>query len=194
MYARVLTSILLSFAIGQAFADGPSAPPKNASELSKALTGLSDACTTKATEFASADQVAIFQQSEDRKTAQLQIEMDTRVYGVGHGRSETSQHMIDLMQAQSQQESQAATDFGVKASDEDKQVSACTDSAEESGKALYSAFKSSRKKKDKMDEANAVMTAWLVEIKSITKGTPKGSAEASAAWQSSKAHAELEAL
>jgi hypothetical protein len=45
-----------------------------------------------------------------------------------------------------------------------------------------------------MDEANAAMTAWLVEIKSITKRTPKGSAEASAAWQSAMAHAELEAL
>lgn len=194
MQKRVIALILMFFVAQQAVADTLPAAPKSVSELSTSLSSLSDACSAKAAEFGSADHLAIFQSGLDQQLADQKIRNDTELYGVGHGRQATTEHMLELMKEQADKDVEAGKQLTDKMEDETHQVTVCTTSAEDNGKALYSAFKASRKKNQKMDEANTLMTAWLVEIKSITKQTPKGSDEASAAWQTAKAHAELEAL
>lgn len=194
MHKRIFMLILLAVVAQQAVADAPPATPKSVSELSTSLSSLSEACSAKAADFASADHMAIFQSGLDRQLADQQIRSDTQVYGVGHGNRETSMHMLDLMKEQADKDAEASKQLADKMEDETKQVTACIKSAEDNGKALYSGFKSSRRKNQKMDEANSLMTAWLVNLKTISKQTPKGSDEASTAWQSAKAHAELEAL
>lgn len=194
MHKRIFTLILLAFVAQQAVADAPPATPKSVSELSTSLSRLSEACSAKAADFASADHMAIFQSRLDRQSADQEIRNDIQLYGRVHGNRESTTHMLDLMQEQHDKDADASKQLADKMGDETNQVTACITSAEDNGKALYSGFKSSRRKNQKMDEANSLMTAWLVNIKTISKQTPKGSDEASTAWQSAKAHAELEAL
>jgi hypothetical protein len=194
MQKRFIAIILLSFVAQQAVADTPPATPKSLFDLSTSLSSLSDACSAMASEFNSADHTAIFQSDLDRQLADQKIRNETDLYRMGHGGQETSAHMLDLMQQQADRDAEASKQLSSKMADETNQITACTSTAEEKGKALFSAFKASRKKNQKMDEANSLMTAWLVEVKAITKATPKGSDEANAAWQSAKAHAELESL
>jgi ABC-type transporter Mla subunit MlaD len=102
--------------------------------------------------------------------------------------------MLDRIKEQADNDAEASKQLAAKMEDETNQVTACITSAEENDKALYSGFKSSRRKNRKMDEANSLMTAWLVNVKTISKQTPKGSDEASTAWQRAKTNAELDAL
>lgn len=194
MHKPVFVLILSSLVAQHAAAGASPTPPKSLSELSASLNSLSDECSAKAADFASADQRAISQSAADRQLAALQIRADTQVYGVSHGHRETTEYMLDRMKAQADNDAEASKQLGDKIEDEAKQVTACITSAEEHGKALYSDFKSSRRKNQKMDDANSLMTAWLVNLKTISKRTPKGSDEASTAWQSAKARAELDGL
>lgn len=194
MHKRIITLILLAFVAQQAVADARPAAPKSVSELSASLSSLSEACSAKAAEFGAADHMAIFQSGLDRKLADQKIRNDTELYGIGHGSRNTSMHMLELMKEQADKDSELSKQLADKMEDETNQVTACITSAEDNGKALYSGFKSSRRKNQKMAEANSLMTAWLVNLKTISKETPKGSDEADTAWQSAKAHAELESL
>jgi hypothetical protein len=194
MRKHTLILTLLAFVAQQAVADAPPAAPKSVSELSASLSSLSEACSATAADFASADHEAIFKSGEDRQLAALQIRTDTQVYGVSHGNRETTEYMVDRMKAQADSDAEASKQLAAKMEDEANQVTACITSAEDHGKALYSGFKTSRRKNQKMDEANSLMTAWLVNLKTISKQTPKGSDEARTAWQGAKAHAELDGL
>ena len=194
MHKGIFILILSSFVAQQAFADAPPTIPKSVSELSASLSSLSEACSAKAADFASSDHRAISQSAADRQLAALQIRSDTQVYGVGHGNRETTEYMMDRMKTQADTDAEASKQLAGKMGDETNQVTACIASAEDSGKALYLGFKKARGKNQKMDEANSLMTAWLVNLKTISKQTPKGSDEASTAWQRAKAKAELDAL
>lgn len=194
MRKRIFTLTFLAFVAQHAVADAPPAAPKSVSELSTSLSRLSDECSAKAADFASTDHTAIYQSDLDRQLAAQQIRSDTQVYGVGHGNRETAEYMMDRMKTQADNDAEASKQLADKMEDETKQVMACITSAEDNGKALYSGFKKTRRKDQKMDQANSLMTAWLVSLKTISKQTPKGSDEASTAWQKARANAELDAL
>jgi hypothetical protein len=194
MHKSTFAFVLLTFVGQQVVADALPTAPKSVADLSTSLSTLSEACSAKAAEFGSADRMFIFQSGLDRQLADQKIHNDTELYGIGHGRDQTTMHMLDLMKEQADKDAESSKQFAEKAEDETNQVMACLTSAEDNGKALYSRFKSSRRKNQRMDEANSLMTAWLVNLKSITKQTPKGSDEANTTWQSAKAHAELESL
>lgn len=194
MRKRIFVLTFLAFVAQHAVADAPPAAPKSMSELSTSLSRLSDECSAKAADFAFTDHKAIYQSELDRQSAALQIRTDTQVYSVGHGNRETTEYMMDRMKTQVDNDAEASKRLAVKMEDETNQVAACITSAEDNGKALYSSFKKTRRKNQKMDEANSLMTAWLVNLRTISEKTPKGSDEASTAWQTAKANAELNAL
>ena len=73
-------------------------------------------------------------------------------------------------------------------------VSGCVAQALDQGKTMYTTFKRSKRSNKDADEANAVMTTWVVNTQTISLGTPQGTNESKNEWQKAKAHADLEAL
>lgn len=163
-------------------------------DLARALDDARDPCAQQAQRAAQDASTANFKASLDLKTAQMQAEMDARVYGVGHGRRETREFLLDRMHGNSvaaTKEMQRISD-GLGAINLDVQV--CLAVARTKGKAEYSAFKADKRHKSDMPEADSLMTAWLTNIGEIDIDHPQGGESSLAAWKSARAHAELSAL
>lgn len=168
--------------------------PASVQDLADALTSSRDACVQQASQAASTASTANFKAGLDLQNAQLQAEMDARVYGVGHGRRETSEYLLDRMQqanAASAAETQRIAD---QLKTDSHAVLLCVDAAKAHGKSLYSAFKADKRHHRDMPEAEALMTAWLTNMAEVTSGQPQGGDASLAAWKTAKAHAEVAGL
>lgn len=168
--------------------------PASVQDLADALTSSRDACVQQASQAASTASTANFKAGLDLQNAQLQAEMDARVYGVGHGRRETSEYLLDRMQqanAASAAETQRIAD---QLKTDSHAVLVCVDAAKAHGKNLYSAFKAEKRHHRDMPEAEALMTAWLTNMAEVTSDQPQGGDASLAAWKTAKAHAEVAGL
>ena len=147
-----------------------------------------------AAELRSADETAAFKRGLERQAASQRIRNDTDLYRLRHGNSQSSSYMLEQMKAQNEREAESAKQMFDKMEEGTKQVGACIKTAEENGKSLYSAYKNSGLRNLKIDDATSLMTAWLANIRSVSKQTPNGTDETKAAWQTAKARAELSGL
>ena len=175
-------------------ASEPAKSPRTVSELSNSLESVSSSCSSMAAAFKSEDSLASYQSDSDRRLSNLKIRLDTDVYRVGHGSAQTTMYMAQRMKEQAEKEAEASNQLAARMADHSNQVSACISTAEDHGKSFYSAFKKSNAKNKQIDQATALMTVWLVNLKSISTQEPKGSKEADAAWQNAKTRAELDSI
>lgn len=163
-------------------------------ELSVALSQKRDACAQLAQDASNKADAAFLQVDLDRDTAHRQVEMDTDVYSVGHGRSQTTEFMLQKMReaaAASAEQSQRVAD---QVSIDRRAVEQCVSDALAAGKAEFSTFKANKKHKQNLPEAESLMTAWIANSSEISIGKPQGSPETLASWKSAKAHAEVSSL
>lgn len=191
-----ISSAALVFA---AFAIAPLAiasagAPKNNSELAASLSGISGECNAKALDFSIIESKDRNQRELDRLLNKQKIQNDVQLYAIGHGHQQTEEHMIDLMQQQAQQDISEARQDAARYADESTQIIACVQSAENAGKETYAAFKKAHRKKEMSDEASSLMTAWLVNLKTVSVAFPNGSNDTRTPWQDAKTHAEIGAL
>lgn len=167
------------------------AQPVNVSGFAAELSTLRDACADKAKEASQAYSSAQFQASLDAQTAVDQAEMDARVYGVGHGRRETSEFLASRLQENQLKAVDKAGEISNKLASDAKDVAACVSDAEQKGKSLYASYKSGLKHKKGAEEAESLVTAWLTNLKEIDTDHPNGSEATDAAWKTAKSHAEI---
>ncbi len=168
--------------------------PSNSVQLAKALGDQRQTCESLASELAKNDRLEEFQRGLDSKLAMQQLQNDVSLYSIRHGRNQSNQYMLDLMDQKlkkDREDSSKAADLRVERS---AKVADCISSGLEAGKATYGDFKKGKRPKKDADEAAVLMTSWVVNMESISLQTPEGSTESKAEWQKAKAHAELEAL
>lgn len=176
---------------------GPARPSDSVTtvqDLSVALGQKRDACANLAQEASNKADAAFLQVDLDRDTARRQVEMDANVYGIGHGRSQTTEFMIQKMReaaAASEEQTKRVSD---QVTSYRHEVEQCVSDALVAGKALFSTFKLDKKHKKSLPEAETLMTAWIANSSEISIGKPQGSPETLAVWKSAKAHAEVSSL
>ncbi|TAM57205.1 MAG: hypothetical protein EPN49_15810 [Rhodanobacter sp.] len=161
-------------------------------DLSASLSGLRDTCANQASSASSAEADAQFKSVQDLKTAKFKVQMDSQVYGIGHGSRETRDYMLQQMQSAQQNFEAQSDSIAAKGKSDASDVLACVADAEQKGKALYSDFK--KRNKHAASAAESLMTAWLANVDEITFDTPNGSSSTAEAWKTAKTRAELDAL
>lgn len=170
------------------------APPASVQDLASALAAPRDACAQQAQRAASDANTANYKAGLDLQNAQLQAELDARVYSVGHGRTETRDFLLERTR-QTNADSIATTQrIADKLHADSQAVLACVADAKAQGKNLYSTFKADRRHRRDMPEAEALMTAWLTNVAEISTDQPQGSDESLAGWKKAKAHTEVAGL
>lgn len=186
-----ITACILLFSISGAAA---ASPPSTVQDLATALAAPRDACAQQAQRAASAASTANYKAGLDLQNAQLQAELDARVYSVGHGRRETRDFLLERTR-QTNADSIAATQrIADKLQADSQAVLACVADAKVQGKNLYSAFKADKRHHRDMREAEALMTAWLTNVGEISTNQPQGGDESLASWKKAKAHTEVAGL
>jgi hypothetical protein len=110
---------------------------------------------------------------------------------MGRGRSETTYYQIDRMKEDNKADADADKQLSMQRNEGSAMVSDCVEKAIEKGKNLYSAAK---RGKNFQESASNLMTAWLVNTKSISFYSPNGSPESDNDWKKAKAAAELSGL
>lgn len=164
------------------------------SGLATSLTAGRDACALQAKDASTAAATANFKASLDLQGAQAQAEMDARVYGIGHGRRETRNFLIDRLQQATQASIAESAQIADKLAADSEAVKSCVATAEAKGKAEYSAFKANKRHGKQLPEAEALMTAWLTNVGEIDVGHPQGGDASLAAWNTAKVHVEIAGL
>lgn len=183
--------MILAFAvIGTASAD----VPKNANALATQAGALRDACTSLAAKHSSSESTEQFRRRLDGQEAEQRMRNEVSLYAIGHGRNQANQYALDLMR-QNLEADKAGSDAAMQVSRErSDEVASCVTNALASGKDVYAAFKKSKRPKAEADEANALMTSWVVNVESISLRDPEGTEETKNAWQRAKSQVELNAL
>jgi len=161
----------------------PYAGPANAAALAGALDALSGTCSQTASRHAAEEHSAAFQVELNERLDEQKARNDVEVYRIGHGRRETEQYMVERLAEDSKKHTDAALATGERIRSEQAGVATCVTSAEADGKALFAAFKQSRKKNENVDEAIAVMTAWLTNVHTIAMASPNGTDAEHSAWE-----------
>lgn len=171
-------------------------PAKSASlsGLSTQLASLRDSCAQQAQDAKSKFSSATFKHKLQLNNDRTQVEMDVRVYAVGHGRRETEQYLLDRTQ-QSLDASNARTkEISDQLASDSAAVAACLEKSEADGKLAYTSFKADPKNKKKYEAAGDLAASWLANLRSISTDQPQGNAESAQAWNSAKAKAELDSM
>jgi hypothetical protein len=178
-----------------AIAGEPRAATKtNLADLASVLQDQRDICAKLAADAKRTYSLAQYQSGLDRQTAALKAEMDARVYGVGHGRRETTAFYLDKMQqatsAQDAKDKEVSDAFAA----DTKSVAQCVSDIEQKGKASYVAFKQKHADKLMRSQAESLMTAWLANVGEISADSPDGGDATFGAWKEAKARAEVSSL
>jgi hypothetical protein len=74
-----------------------------------------------------------------------------------------------------------------------QKVAQCVTDAVQQGKTDYVTFKTHARKAD-LAEAEALMTAWLTNVREISTNSPEGGSDSAAAWKAAKSHAEVASM
>jgi len=122
-----------------------------------------------------------------------QLRNDVELYGIGHGRQNTRQYMLDSMERQARLDSEAVDQGIVVSKQRDAEVATCISEAVPKGKAAYAAFKKGKRAAADLALASNLMTSWLVNIETISPGEPEGTDDSNEAWKRAKAEIELSA-
>lgn len=165
-----------------------------AGKLATKLDEIREPCSTDASKRANENSIAAYKEKLAAGTARLDIEMDAKVYAVGHGSRETTQYMLERYRQNAEDDKAKAEARAEKSRQDAKAVALCIAEAEASGKSIYVGFKGGKRTKAMLDEANSVMTTWLVNIRTITLDAPKGSDQSKSDWEKAKTQAELGSL
>jgi hypothetical protein len=158
--------------------------------LAESLEGIGKKCHDLASEYGSANKSELFKAELDEKLESQRMRNDVDVYSVGHGRQQTTQYMLSRMQQQAEAAANASSQRAAVFEQRAKEVESCTVSAAAEGKALYA----SRPAKAKTASASDLMSAWLVNIESVTSQWPDGRDESRQVWEREKSRAELDSL
>jgi hypothetical protein len=175
-------AILLMFA--------SSANAQGIGELAKTLDGIGSKCHDMASEFRSAESSEDLKRDLDQRLEDQRLRNEVQLYSVGHGRQQTSRYMLELMQLQAQSRADAAAELSKVRAKRVEDVAACIVDAVSKGKSAYAA----RPQKARTPSATDLMSAWVVNIESVTIAEPYGSDASWQAWQREKSKAELDAL
>jgi hypothetical protein len=194
MKKRLLLVLALALSAEQAISKQPVAIPGKVSDLSTLLNKLGDACSSKASDFERTDSLQQSLMEIDASSRAQKVNMDTQLYGMSHGTQQTEDYQLTLIQKKADDNSAAQSEDTKRIVDEAKQLGACLQSAEVDGKSAYTSFKNDRNNKSVMESATSLMTAWLVNLKTISIHHAKGSDETRPLWQAAKARAELDSL
>ncbi|MGN6234979.1 hypothetical protein [Dyella sp.] len=188
---------LLPIALVVAFFAAPSIASEHSAglaELSVALSAKRDACAQMAQTASNKADAAFLQVDLDRDTARRQVEMDTDVYRVGHGNSQTTDYMLQRMREAADASAQQTERVAAQVAADRKAVKQCVADALLAGKGQFSAFKADKKHKSQLAAAETLMAAWLANSGEITIGKPQGSPETLAAWKAAVARVEVSSL
>lgn len=158
--------------------------------LAKTLDGIGSRCQDMASEFRSAESTEDLKRDLDQRLEDQRLRNEVQLYSIGHGRQQTSRYMVELMQLQAQSRSEAAAERSKVRAKRVEDVAACIVDAVSKGKSAYAA----RPQKARTPSATDLMSAWVVNIESVTIAEPYGSDESRQAWQREKSKAELDAL
>lgn len=168
--------------------------PINAAQLTNKLDEYRETCAAMASKLSSDESTARLKERLESDLERQQIKMDVEIYAVGHGRNKTTEYYLDRLQKKAEKDKERSSQLAEQGKRNSDTVSACVAQALDQGKTLYATFKGSKRRNKDIDEASAVMTAWVVNTQTISIGAPQGTNESKNEWQKAKARAELEAL
>ena len=191
MKAMAIATLLTALAVGPVFG---ASPPKDIGGLASQLQAERGVCASMAKDAKQAYSLAQYKAGLDRETAALKAEMDARVYGVGHGRQQSTEYFAQLLQkAAAEQRAKDEQTAAAFSSSGDK-VAQCVVALKQSRKDAYVAFKQKHTKSPLRAQAEALMAAWLANVDEINTSTPDGGDASLAAWKAAKAQAEVSSL
>jgi len=163
-------------------------------DLAATLQAQRDVCAKMAADAKSTYSLAQYQSGLDRQTAAVKAEMDARVYGVGHGRQQTTDYNIQQIQnsenAQNAKDRSISDEYGAST----QKVGQCVSDFEQKGKSIYVVFKQRHTNNSIRAQAESLMSAWLENMSEINTDTPNGSDTSYGAWKAAKARAEVSSL
>jgi hypothetical protein len=164
------------------------------SDLASGLSRLRDSCAKKAldtrTRFADAEMDSV----NNLKLAQQQAEIDSRVYAVGHGRSQTLDYYSRQLQAADDAQRSSHQANSDQYNKNKAEVESCISSARSVGENAYRSFKSNKKNSKNLTSAQYLMAAWLGNLNEINPDQPDGSDATKAEWTRQKSLATVNDL
>lgn len=183
--------ILLSFLVSaSAHAQGHS----STAALAKDLDTLREQCVSLARTHGSSERTEEFKRRLDSQESLQRAQNEINLYSIGHGRSQTNRHMLDVMERRAQAEMLESENAAATNRTRDSEVSSCITDVVAKGKATYGVFKKAKRSAAEADSAASLMASWVVNVETVTLRLPEGTDESNEAWKMGKARADLSAL
>lgn len=183
------------FFIAAIAATATAAPaPRNSSELAVSLSNLRETCVVLAKDLRGKEETESYKRRLDRDLASQRVRNDVQLYSIGHGRSQTSQYMLDRMKSQADDE-RLISDKAIETSNaRDQEVEACRTGALAKGKDAFAGFKKAKRPRADADAATDIMASWMVNVETISLSSPVGTDASEADWKKARSRAELQEL